>query len=72
VLLLVRYVLELPPVFAGVAVVFASMPCGINAYLLAERHRAGVPAVAGAVSASTTLAILSISFWLWMIGVGVG
>jgi predicted permease len=35
VLLLVRYVLELPPVFAGVAIVFASMPCGINAYLLA-------------------------------------
>jgi hypothetical protein len=30
-----------------------------------------VPATAGAVSSSTTLAILSISFWLWMIGVGI-
>ncbi|HEY7459073.1 MAG TPA: AEC family transporter [Xanthobacteraceae bacterium] len=72
VFLLVRHVLELPPVFAGVAVVFASMPCGINSYLLAERYRAGVPATAGAVSLSTTVAIVSISFWLWMVGVGGG
>jgi predicted permease len=70
--LLVTYVVPLPPVFAGVAVLFAAMPCGINAYLLAERYRTGVPAAAGAVSLSTTISILSISFWLWMIGVGVG
>ena len=70
--LLVTYVVPLPPVFAGVAVLFAAMPCGINAYLLAERYRTGVPAAAGAVSLSTTISFLSISFWLWMIGVGVG
>ncbi len=70
--LLVTYVMPLPPVLAGVAVLFASMPCGINAYLLAERYQVGVAASAGAVSLSTTLSILSISFWLWMIGVGVG
>jgi predicted permease len=69
--LLVRYVVPLPPVLAGVAVLFASMPCGINAYLLAERYRVGVAAAAGSVSLSTSLSILSISFWLWMIGVGV-
>jgi predicted permease len=69
--LLVTYVVPLPPVLAGVAVLFASMPCGINAYLLAERYRSGVAAATGAVSLSTSVSILSISFWLWMIGVGV-
>lgn len=68
--LLVTYVVPLPPVFAGVAVLFAAMPCGINAYLLAERYRAGVAAAAGAVSLSTTLSLLTISFWLWVIGIG--
>jgi malonate transporter and related proteins len=68
---LVTFVIPLPPVLAGVAVLFAAMPCGINSYLLAERYQAGVAAAAGAVSLSTTLSILSISFWLWMIGVGV-
>jgi hypothetical protein len=69
--LLVTYVVPLPPVLAGVAVLFAAMPCGINAYLLAERYRVGVAAAAGSVSLSTSLSILSISFWLWMVGVGV-
>ena len=70
VFLMTRYVLSMPPVFAGVAVVFASMPCGINAYLLAERYRTGVPATAGAVSLSTGLSVFTISFWLWVLGVG--
>src|SRR5262249_31727030 len=68
---LTRYVFEMPPVFAGVAVVFAAMPSGINSYLMAERYRAGVPATAGAVSLSTALAVLSVSLWLWLLGVGV-
>jgi malonate transporter len=70
VFLMTRYVLAMPAVFAGVAVVLASMPCGINAYLLAERYRTGVPATAGAVSLSTGLSVFSISFWLWVLGVG--
>ena len=70
VFLLVRYVLALPPIWAGVAVTFAAMPCGINSYLLAERYRAGIAATAGAVSLSTGLAVLTVSFWLWMLGVG--
>ena len=69
--LLVTFIVTLPPAFAAVAVLFAAMPCGINAYLLAERFGVGVAAAAGAVTLSTTLSILTISFWLWMIGVGV-
>jgi predicted permease len=68
--LLVTFVVPIPPVFATVAVLFAAMPCGINAYLLAERYRVGVPAAAGAVTLSTSLSVLTISFWLWMTGVG--
>jgi malonate transporter and related proteins len=70
VFLITRYLVSMPPVFAGVAVVFAAMPCGINAYLLAERYRAGVAATAGAVSLSTAISVLTISFWLWVLGVG--
>jgi len=70
VFVITRYVVEMPAVFAGVAVVFAAMPCGINSYLMAERYRDGVPATAGAVSLSTGGAVLSISFWLWVLGVG--
>jgi malonate transporter and related proteins len=68
--LLVTFVVPMPPVFATVAVLFAAMPCGINAYLLAERFQTGVAAAAGAVTLSTTLSMLTISFWLWMAGVG--
>jgi len=70
VFVITRYLLAMPSVFAGVAVVFASMPSGINSYLMAERYRAGVPATAGAVSLSTAVSVLSISFWLWVLGVG--
>ena len=68
--LLVTFVVPMPSVFAAVAVLFAAMPCGINAYLLAERFRVGVAAAAGAVTFSTTLSMLTISFWLWMRGAG--
>lgn len=68
--LLVTFVVPLPPVFATVAVLFAAMPCGINAYLLAERFGVGVAAAAGAVTLSTTLSVLTISFWLWTTGIG--
>src|SRR5690606_20717828 len=68
--LLVTFVVPMPPVFATVAVLFAAMPCGINAYLLAERFGVGVPASAGAVTLSTTLSLPPISLWMWMAGVG--
>ena len=68
--LLVTFIVPLPPVFATVAVLFAAMPCGINAYLIAQRFGVGVPAAAGAVTLSTTLSLVTISFWLWLAGVG--
>ena len=62
-------VFSMPPVWAGVAVLFAAMPSGSNAYLFAERYRTGVALSSGAIAASTALAALSVMLWLWLLGV---
>lgn len=68
--LLAKYVFVLSPVWHGVAVIFASMPVGINSYLLAARYKTGVATVAGAVTLSTALSLFSVSFWLYVLGIG--
>ncbi len=68
--LLLTLLLPMPPVWAGVAVLFAAMPCGINAYLLAQRYGAGVQTSASAVSLSTAFGLITIAFWLYILGVG--
>jgi malonate transporter len=68
--LLAKHVFVLTPVWTGVAVIFASMPVGINSYLLAARYKSGVATIAGAVTLSTALSLFTVSFWLWVIGIG--
>lgn len=68
--LLAKYVFVLTPVWAGVAVVFAAMAVGINSYLLAARYQTGVATVAGAVTLSTALSLFTVSFWLFVLGIG--
>lgn len=63
-------VLPMPPVWADVAVVFAAMPSGVNAYLLAQRYKAGVTASASAVSLSTALSLFTVTVWFLILGVG--
>jgi predicted permease len=60
----------LPPVFTGVAVLFAAMPSGINAYLLAARYKTGEAVASGAITLSTALSVVTVAFWLWVLGVG--
>ena len=62
-------VLPMPPVWADVAVVFAAMPCGINAYLLAQRYGTGVAASASAVSLSTAVSLFTVTLWFLILGV---
>jgi predicted permease len=62
-------VFDMPPVWAGVAVLFAAMPTGVNSYLLAERNQAGVAAVSSAIALSTCLSLFTSAFWLWVLGV---
>lgn len=60
----------MPAVWAGVAVLFAAMPSGINGYLLAQRYGIGVGASTSAVSMSTGLAVFTVALWLYVLGVG--
>lgn len=69
VFVLATYVFAMPPAWAGVAVLFAASPCGINAYLFAERYKEGVGLASSAISLSTGLAIFTTLFWLWILGI---
>ncbi len=68
--LLAQHVFVLSPVWTGVAVIFASMPVGINSYLLAARYQSGVATIAGAVTLSTAISLFTVSFWLFVLGIG--
>ncbi|MBS7695998.1 MULTISPECIES: AEC family transporter [unclassified Chelatococcus] len=70
VLVLATKVFTMPPAWAGVAVLFAATPTGINAYLFAERYRSGVAIASGAISLSTVLALFTTVLWLFVLGVG--
>ena len=61
------HVLPMPPVWAAVAVLFAACPCGVNAYLLAQRYQVGVAMTSGSIALSTLLAVGSMTFWLWLV-----
>ncbi|MFG1295761.1 MULTISPECIES: AEC family transporter [Xanthobacter] len=67
---LLAMVLPMPRVWAGVAVLFAAMPSGINGYLLAQRYGVAVSTTTSAVSLSTACAVVSVAFWLLVLGVG--
>lgn len=66
--LLAFHILTVPPVWAGVAVLFAAMPCGINAYLIAARYKVAEPTASAAVAVSTAISVITVSGWLWVIG----
>ncbi len=61
-------VLNLPPIAAGVVILFAAMPPGVNAYLFATRYKASVAAVSGAVALGTAIAMITIPLVLWLLG----
>jgi predicted permease len=66
--LLAFHVFDMPPVWAGVAVLFAAMPTGINAFLFAARYRTGEALASSCIALSTGLAVFSTFFWLWILG----
>lgn len=63
------HVFTMPPVWAGVAVLFASSPAGVNAYLFAERYRAGARIASSAIALSTALSVITSAFWLAWLGI---
>lgn len=70
VFLFVRFAVELPPLWARVAVLFAAMPTGANAFLFAHRNEESVAAVSGAITLGTGLAAVSASILLYLMDAG--
>ncbi len=68
--LMAFHVFTMPPAYAGVATLFAAMPVGINAYLLAARYRTEQGLVAAAVLVSTLAAAGTTVGWLMVLGRG--
>jgi malonate transporter and related proteins len=71
VFLMVRHVVSLPPQWAELAVLFAAMPTGANAFLFAQRNEESVPAVSGAIALGTGLAAVSASILLYLMDKGI-
>lgn len=63
-----HYLFELPPVWSAVAVLFAAMPVGANAFLFASRYERGVGAVSGAMATTTAIAVATLTVVLALHG----
>jgi malonate transporter and related proteins len=70
VFLLARYAVSLPPLWIKVAVLFAAMPTGANAFLFAQKNDEAVPAVSGAVALGTGFAAITAAALLWLMDAG--
>jgi len=66
------HVFALPPLWSAVAVLFAAMPVGANAYLFAQRYERAVGSVSSAIAVSTTIAVLSVAGVLYVLKGWVG
>jgi malonate transporter and related proteins len=70
VFLLARFVVTLPPLWIKVAVLFAAMPTGANAFLFAQKNDEAIPAVTGAVALGTGFAAFTAAALLWLMDAG--
>jgi len=70
VLIMVRYVVTVPPLWAHVAILFAAMPTGANAFLFSQRNNEAVAAVSGAITLGTGLAAVSATILLYLMDIG--
>jgi len=62
------HVLDLPVVWAGVAVLFAACPPGANAFLFASRYKVAQGSISAAVALGTLLSVLSVTAILVLLG----
>jgi hypothetical protein len=70
VFLLARYAVDMPPLWIRLAVLFAAMPTGANAFLFAQKNDEAVPAVSGAIALGTGMAAISATVLLWLMDMG--
>ncbi len=67
---LTRWVFEVPPLWAKVAVLIASLPVGVNVYLFAVRYDAGQAESASAILLSSLVSVVTVSLVLFWLGPG--
>ena len=67
-LFVVVFVLPLPPLWAKVAVIVAACPSGSNVYVVASRFRTGEALASSTIVLTTAMSIVSITFWLSVVG----
>lgn len=70
VFIFVHYVVSIPPLWGHVAILFAAMPTGANAFLFSQRNNEAVAAVSGAIALGTALAAVSASILLYLMDMG--
>jgi predicted permease len=66
--LLATQAFELPEPLVRSAVVTAAMPTGMNGYVFAAMYARAQGAAAGAVLLGTAGAVVTVTFWLWVLG----
>jgi malonate transporter and related proteins len=65
VLAITWWVIELSPIWAAIAILFAAMPTGANAYLFAVRSERVIDSVSGSLLITTALAAVTVSLLLY-------
>jgi hypothetical protein len=63
-LLVVLFVVPLPPIWAKVVVIVAACPSGSNVYVVASRFRTGEALASNTIVLTTALSVVSVTFWL--------
>ena len=61
------HVFELPPLWSAIAILFAAMPVGANAFLFADRYQKAVGSVSSAIAVSTAIAVFTVSGALYVL-----
>lgn len=70
VFLLAHFVVPMPRLYEQVAVLFAAMAPGANAFLFAQKNDEAVAEVSGAIALGTVLAAFSATLLLWLMDAG--
>ncbi|WP_172746630.1 AEC family transporter [Neorhizobium sp. T25_13] len=65
---LISYLFALPKDWTAALVLTASVPTGINAWLIAQRFRSGHSLAASVISMTTAFGVFTVGFWAWLLG----
>jgi malonate transporter and related proteins len=69
---LATWVFPLPPLWTAIALLFAALPVGANAFLFAMRYERAVHSVSAAIAVSTAIAVVTIAVILYFLRTMVG